>query len=408
MKQHFFRTALILGLVSAIGPFAVDMYLPALPSIGRSLGASLHAVQLSLTSFILMMSLTQLLYGPLSDIVGRKPPLYFGMTLFGLASIGCALAPNIAVLVGLRALQGVGAGAGVVIPRAVVRDLHTGPDAVRLMSSLMLVFSVSPILAPVTGSLVVLLAGWRGVFWVVAVAAALGLILAALQLEETRPAPQRLQSSWSSALAAYGRLLADRNFIGLVLIGAFGMSGFFIYLANSSFVIISHYGLSPTLYSFFFASNAAAFIGAAQFNHWLTGRFGLQAVISVAVSCFALTMATLCAVMLLGVDGLAVMSMLLFVGYCFLGLIVPNTTVLSLERHGPIAGTASALLGTLQMSIATGVMGLAGIFADGTPLPMIGGIAICALTALGLAKLVLGSPSGRGSGGESQQKSAPA
>ncbi|HMD72887.1 MAG TPA: multidrug effflux MFS transporter [Steroidobacteraceae bacterium] len=411
MRENFFRTALILGLVSAIGPFAVDMYLPALPSIGGNLGASLHAVQLSLMSFILMMSLTQLLYGPLSDIVGRKLPLYIGMSLFGLASIGCALAPNIAVLVGLRALQGVGAGAGVVIPRAVVRDLHTGPDAVRLMSLLMLVFSVSPILAPVTGSLVVLFAGWRGIFWVIAAAAALGLMLAASQLKETRPASQRLQSSWSSAFSAYGRLLRDRNFIGLVLIGAFGMSGFFIYLANSSFVIINYYGLSPTLYSFFFASNAAAFIGTAQFNHWLTGRFGLQAVIRVATAGFAATLLSLFAVMLAGVDRLAVMSIFLFVGYCFLGLIVPNATVLSLERHGPIAGTASALLGTLQMTVATSVMGLAGIFANGTPLPMIGGIAICALTAFGLAKLNLGPPPGRGDNTrrerESERQRAP-
>jgi len=404
MRANFFRTALILGLVSAIGPFAVDMYLPALPSIGNSLGASLHAVQLSLMSFILMMSLTQLLYGPLSDIVGRKPPLYFGMTLFGLASIGCALAPNIAVLIGLRALQGVGAGAGVVIPRAVVRDLHTGADAVRLMSLLMLVFSVSPILAPVSGSLVVLVAGWRGIFCVIAAAAALGLLLTASQLKETRPASERLQSSWSSALSAYGRLLADRNFIGLVLIGAFGMSGFFIYLANSSFVIINHYGLSPTLYSFFFASNAAAFIGAAQFNHWLTGRFGLHAVIRVAVAGFALAMLTLFSVMILGVDRLSVMAIFLFIGYCFLGLIVPNATVLSLERHGRIAGTASALLGTLQMTVATVVTAIAAIFANGTPLPMVGGIAACALLAFGMAQLILRRSSNGGPG----QKAASA
>jgi MFS transporter, DHA1 family, multidrug resistance protein len=406
MRENIFRTALVLGWVSAIGPFAVDMYLPALPSIGSNLGASLHSVQMSLMSFILMMSLTQLLYGPLSDIVGRKPPLYFGMSLFGLASIGCALAPNIAVLIGLRALQGVGAGAGVVIPRAVVRDLHSGPEAVRLMSLLMLVFSVSPILAPVSGSLVVMLAGWRGIFWVVAVAGALGLVVAASQLKETRPASQRRQSTWSSALSAYGRLLRDRKFIGAVLIGAFGMSGFFIYLANSSFVIIDYYGLSPTLYSFFFASNAAAFIATAQFNHGLTGRFGLQAVIRVATSGFALTLLVLFAVMLAGVDRLAVMSMFLFVGYCFLGLIVPNATVLSLERHGPIAGTASALLGTLQMTVATSVMGLAGIFANGTPLPMIGGIAMCALTAFGLARLNLGPPPDRGRERESERQRA--
>jgi len=404
MKDNFFRTALILGLISAIGPFAIDMYLPALPSIGNSLGASLHTVQMSLVSFILPMSLMQLFYGPLSDIVGRKPPLYFGITLFGLASVGCALAPNVGVLIALRALQGIGAGAGGVIPRAVVRDLHTGPDAVRLMSMLMLVFSVSPILAPVSGSLVVLLAGWRGIFWVIAAAAALGLLLAASQLKETRQAAEQRSSSWSSAISAYGRLLCDRSFIGVTLIGAFGMSGFFIYLANSSFVIIDHYGLSPTLYSFFFASNAAAFIGAAQFNHWLNLRFGLQTVIRVAVAGFAVVISSLLIVMLLGVDRLAVMSAFLFVGYCFLGLIVPNATVLALERHGPIAGTASALLGTLQMTVGTGVMAIAGIFANGKPLPMIGGIAICALTALSLSRIVLH----RGPGGEPPPNPLPA
>ena len=389
MKTRFVRTALILGLVSATGPFAIDMYLPALPSIGSSLGANLHAVQMSLMAFIIAMSVSQLFYGPLSDIVGRKKPIYFGMALFGVASVGCALAPNIEMLIAFRALEGIGACAGTVIPRAIVRDLHTGSDAVRLMSLLMLVFSVSPILAPVSGSLVVALWGWRGGFWVVAAAAALGLLLTATQLEETRLPADRTKSSWSSALADYGRLLTDRSFVGLCLIGAFGISAFFIYLANSSFVLINHYGLSPTVYSFFFACNAAAFIGAAQFNGRLTCRFGLGAVIRVAVHGFAAAMLLLYAVMLFGLDRLAVMAVLLFVGYSFLGLIVPNATVLSLEHHGAIAGTASALIGTLQMGIATAVMALAGVFANGKPLPMVAGIAACALSAFVLVKVVL-------------------
>ena len=391
MRTSVFRTALILGLVSAIGPFAIDMYLPALPSIGQSLGASLRLVQLSLIAFILGMSITQLFYGPLSDIIGRKKPLYIGITIFGLASIGCALAPSIQVLIAFRAIQGIGAGAGTVIPRAVVRDLHTGPAAVRLMSLLMLVFSVSPILAPLCGSLVVALAGWRGVFWTVATAAALGLVLTSTQLEETRPVAARRQSSWRSALLSYGHLLADRHFLGLSLIGAFGIASFFIYLANSSFVIINHYGLSPTLYSLFFASNAAAFIGTAQFNGWLTGRYGLHRVIRFAVHGFTLTMCSLFIVMALGVDRLFVMAVLLFIGYSFLGTIVPNASVLALEHHGEIAGTASALLGTLQMTVATAVMALAGIFANGTPLPMTGGIAACSLIAFALVKLMLGN-----------------
>ena len=148
MKTSFFGTALVLGLLSAIGPFAIDMYLPALPSIGQSLGASMGAVQASLMAFFISLGVGQIIYGPVSDMLGRKKPLYFGLVLFALGSVGCALAPDIETLVVLRFIQGLGACAGMVIPRAVVRDLHTGHDAARLMSLLMLVFSVSPILAP--------------------------------------------------------------------------------------------------------------------------------------------------------------------------------------------------------------------------------------------------------------------
>jgi DHA1 family bicyclomycin/chloramphenicol resistance-like MFS transporter len=387
MKATPFRTALVLGLLSAIGPFAIDMYLPALPSIGASLGASMNAVQLSLGAFILAMSLTQLFYGPWSDIVGRKRPLYFGIGLFGIASIGCAFAPSVGVLICFRVLQGIGAGAGSVIPRAIVRDLHTGPDAVRLMSLLMLVFSVSPILAPLTGSLVVSLSSWRGIFWVVAAAAALGLLLTALQLAETRPVAERRESSWASALSGYWFLLRDSSFVGLSLIGAFGIASFFIYLANSSFVVINYYGMSPTGYSFFFASNAAAFIGSSQANGWLTTRFGIGPVIRIAVIGFAAAMLALVAVMAAGYDRLFLMAGFLFVGYCFLGLVVPNSSVLSLERHGAIAGTASALLGTLQLTVATALMGLASLFSNGTPLPMVTGIAACALVCFLLTRI---------------------
>ncbi len=176
MNSNFLRTALVLGLLSAIGPFAIDMYLPALPSIGQSLGASTGAVQASLMAFFISLGIGQIIYGPVSDMVGRKPPLYFGLALFAVASVGCALAPDVETLVGLRFVQGLGACAGMVIPRAVVRDLHTGTDAARLMSLLMLVFSVSPILAPLAGSLLIESLGWRSVFWAVTVAGALGLV----------------------------------------------------------------------------------------------------------------------------------------------------------------------------------------------------------------------------------------
>lgn len=390
MKTDFFKTALILGLLSAIGPFAIDMYLPALPSIGQSLGASMPAVQASLMAFFISLGVGQLVYGPLSDMVGRKAPLYFGLVLFGAGSVGCALAPDIQTLVVLRFIQGLGASAGMVIPRAVVRDLHTGHDAARLMSLLMLVFSVSPILAPLAGSFLIESLGWRAVFWAVTAAAVLGLVLMATSLRETRPAAERANSSVSSALQGYGVLLRDRHFLGLVFIGAFGISSFFAYLANSSFVLIDHYGLSPRQYSIAFAANAAAFIGASQFTGKLTGRFGLAPVVKVAVTGYAAVMVSLLAVNLLGLNQLPVLLAMLFVGYGFLGLVVPTTTVLALDNHGRIAGTASALMGTLQFVTGAIVMATVGLFVDGTARPMVVGIAVCAVVSFALAWITLG------------------
>jgi len=390
MNTSFFRTALVLGLLSAVGPFAIDMYLPALPSIGQSLGASVGAVQASLMAFFISLGIGQIVYGPISDMVGRKPPLYFGLLLFTVASVGCALAPDIQTLVVLRFIQGLGACAGMVVPRAVVRDLHTGHDAARLMSLLMLVFSVSPILAPLAGSLLIESLGWRSVFWAVTVAGVLGLVLLATSLPETRPPEQRVDSSVGSALAAYSVLLRDRHFMGLVFIGAFGISSFFVYLANSSFVLIDHYGLTPREYSIAFAANAASFIGVSQFTGRLSGRFGLVPVVKVAVAGYAAVMALLLALNLLGMDQLVVMLPLMFIGYGFLGLVVPTTAVLALDDHGAIAGTASALMGTLQFVTGAMMMALIGLWVDGSARPMVIGIAACALVAFALTRGTLG------------------
>ena len=390
MKTSFFGTALVLGLLSAIGPFAIDMYLPALPSIGQSLGASMGAVQASLMAFFIALGIGQIIYGPVSDMVGRKPPLYFGLVLFAVASVGCALAPDIHTLVVLRFIQGLGACAGMVVPRAVVRDLHTGHDAARLMSLLMLVFSVSPILAPLAGSVLIETVGWRSVFWAVMVAGVLGIVLLATSLPETRPAEERVNSSVGSALAAYGVLLRDRHFLGLVFIGAFGISSFFAYLANSSFVLIDHYGLTPRQYSIAFAANAASFIGISQFTGKLSARFGLVRLVKFAVVGYAAMMTLLLAINLAGVERLDVMIGMLFVGYGFLGLVVPTTAVLALEEHGSIAGTASALMGTLQFVTGAVVMALTGLFVDGSARPMVAGIAGSAIVALVLARLTLG------------------
>ena len=392
MNSHFFKTALVLGLLSAIGPFAIDMYLPALPSIGQSLGASMTAVQASLMAFFISLAVGQIIYGPLSDMYGRKPPLYFGLALFAASSVGCALAPDVQTLIVLRFIQGLGASAGMVIPRAVVRDLHTGHDAARLMALLMLVFSVSPILAPLAGSLLIESAGWRSVFWAVTAAAMAGLVLLATSLKETRPASLRVDSSVGSALQGYGILLRNRRFMGLVFIGAFGISGFFAYLANSSFILIDHYGLTPRHYSIAFAANAASFIGVSQLTGRLSARFGLVPVIKTAVVGFAVVMLLLLTVNLLGFTRLDLMLAMLFVGYGFLGLVLPATAVLALDDHGEIAGTASALMGTLQFLTGAVVMAVLGLFVDGSARPMVAGIAACALAALIMSWITLGSP----------------
>jgi len=385
MKTNFYRTALVLGLISAIGPFAIDMYLPALPSIGHSLGASIGAVQASLMSFFIALALGQLVYGPASDMLGRKPPLYFSLTLFVLGSVGCALAPDIQTLVALRFVQGLGASAGMVICRAIVRDLHTGVDAARLMSLLMLVFSVAPILAPLAGSLLIEWSSWRSVFWAVMLIAVAALVVMATSLAETRPAADRQGSTVSSAVRAYGVLLRDRHFLGLVFIGAFGMASFFSFLANAPFVMINHFGLTPRQFSLAFAINAASFIGVSQFTGKVAARFGLVRMVTFSVTGYAVVMSLLLLQNLLGHDRLDVLIVMMLIGFGFLGLVVPATSVLALETHGAIAGTASALMGTLQLASGAVVMAVVSQFVDGSPLPMIAGIAGSALVALTIA-----------------------
>jgi len=389
MNSRFFGAALILGLLSAIGPFAIDMYLPALPTIREALGTDVDTAQMSLMAFFAAVGVGQLVYGPVSDMLGRKAPIYFGLVVFALGSIGCALASDIHTLIAFRFVQGLGACAGMVIPRAIVRDMHTGHDAARLMSLLMLVFSVSPILAPLTGSLVIRLASWRGIFWTVAGAAVLGLVLAATALKETRPREARVDSNLRTALGAYGTLLRDRHYLGLVFICSFGVASFFAYLANSSFVLIDHYGLSPTLYGLAFSVNAVSFIGAAQFTGKLGARYGLARLVRTAVVGYSVVMVTLLLLNVAGVDNLGVMMALLFVGYGFLGLVMPSSAVLALEDHGKIAGTASALLGTIQFATGACVIGVVGRFLDGTARPMLAGIAACSVIALVLAQVTL-------------------
>ena len=381
----FVRMAVVLGLITAVGPFAIDMYLPALPSIGSALHASPALVQMTLTVFFITLGVCQLVYGPLADIVGRKPPIYAGLAIFTLGSVGCAFASGIGSLIFFRMLQSLGACAGMVVPRAVVRDLHTGHDATRLMSLLMLVVSISPILAPLTGSAIIAGFGWRGVFWALTLAAAIAAILALTQLPETLAEHHRADSSWRGAFSGYLRLMTDPFFLGLTLVGAFGVSSFFVYLANASFVIIGHYGLSPTVFSLCFALNAASFFGFSQLTARLSARYGLAAVIRNASVGFALSMIGATLVFALGSDSLPLMMAFLFIGYGFLGLVLPPSAVLSLEEYGNIAGTASALMGALQFVVGAAIMAVSAVFTGGHPKPMVYAIAACAVVTLLLA-----------------------
>jgi len=389
MNSQIFRAAVVLGLLSLIGPVAIDMYLPALPSLGDDLGATTSQVQLSLMAFMAAIAVCQLFYGPVSDMVGRKPPLYFGIALFLVGAVGCAFAPTIEWLIAFRFIQGVGACASMALPRAIVRDNYTGADAAQLMSLLMLVFSISPILAPLSGSVILQFGDWRLTFWVMTAVGVLVLLLAIFGLKETRPASARVESGVGSALRGYRTLLGDWNFLGLSAIGAFGIGSFMGFLGNSSFVFIEHYGLNPTLYSLAFSVNAVGFFAASQSTGYLVKRYGLNRVVRVAVRGFAISMGVLFAIFAVGIDSMWALSTLMFVAFAFLGLVIPTTAVLGMEEHGAIAGTASALMGTIQMITGAVVMGIVGAFFDGTAMPMVAGFAACAAIVFVLTELTI-------------------
>jgi DHA1 family bicyclomycin/chloramphenicol resistance-like MFS transporter len=390
---RFAKNALVLGLLSAVGPFAIDMYLPALPMLARDLGTSPATAQQTLTAFFVAFGVCQLIYGPWSDAAGRKRPLFFGIALFALASVGCFFAHHIGALLAFRALEGVGAASAAVIPRAIIRDLHTGHEATRLMSLVMLVFSVSPILAPLVGSAIIVPFGWRAVFAAVALLSILAMVLLATTLPETRPPEERTSSSPLATLRDFGTVFVDARFIGLTLTGAFGMASFFVFLAGSPFLYITHFGLTSIEYSLGFSVNAIGFIGTSQFAANLGRRFGIVRTIIVASVLFAISACVLAGLVFMGAGSLPLLIVMFFITFAFLGLVVPTTMVLALESYGRIAGIAAALGGTLQMIVGGLIIALTGVVMNGTPWPIVMMIAGCAIAALVacLATLVLGA-----------------
>lgn len=388
MTASILRPALVLGLLSCIGPFAIDMYLPAMPEIGQDLGVSVQAMQATITAYFIAFGLAQLVYGPWADQAGRKAPLYAGIAVFVLGSVICTFAPTIGWLMAGRAVQGLGGAALMVVPRAIIRDLHTGPEATRLMAAVMLVISVSPMLAPLAGSGIMAVADWRWIFGALLLASVGSLAILALAQPETLSPSDRRRFDLAATRAGAARLLGDRSFMALTFLGGFGMASFFVFIASAAFVYTGTFGLSPTGFSLAFAVNAVGFFAASQFAGALGARYGARAVMALAAAGFAAFTVVLFGLGLAGLVTLWVCMAGLFCANACLGLIIPTAMVMALDDHGDIAGLASSLGGTLQM-LAGGVMIAAvGPFFDGTVVPMLGAIALCGVLAFALSRLV--------------------
>jgi DHA1 family bicyclomycin/chloramphenicol resistance-like MFS transporter len=384
------RAALVLGLLSAVGPLAIDMYLPAMPAIAAALGAGVSSVQLTLTAFFVAFGLAQLFYGPWADQMGRKVPLYVGIGIFIAASIGCAMAPTIGWLVAFRVLQGAGGAVLMVVPRAIIRDMHTGTQATKLLALVMLVISVSPMLAPLAGSGLIAIGDWRLIFWVLCLAAALSLILTATALPETLSPRDRVPVNLRNLGRGCKTLIRDPIFMGLTFIGGFGFASFMVFIASAAFVYSGQFGLSPTEFSLAFAVNAVGFFAASQAAGPLGENFGILPVMRWAVIGFAGFSIALFVVGLFGFATLPVVIIGLFFSNACLGFVIPTTMVMALDPHGKIAGLASSLGGTLQMVTGGIIVAITGLFFDGTAVPMIGAIALCATLALMIALRTLG------------------
>ena len=389
MHPSLFRSAVVLGLLGAIGPFGIDMYLPALPTIAQDLHASVAAVQGTLMAYFLAFGVAQLVWGPWADQAGRRRPLVVGVVLFLVASAGCWLAPGIVSLTVFRALQGLGAAVVMVVPRAIIRDMHTGPAATRMMAMIMLVISVSPMLAPLAGSGLIAVATWRAIFLVLGLAALASLALIATSLPETLPAARRRPVHLRGLMASARVLFTDPTFMALTFLGGFGMASFFVFIASASFVYTDQFGLTPTGFSLAFALNAVGFFAASQMAASLGERFGIPAVIRAGTAGFALFALLLLVLALTGLASLWVTVACLFLANACLGVVIPTTMVLALDEHGEIAGLASSLGGTLQMLAGGLMIALSQPFFDGTVTPMAGAIAVCALIALALSRLAV-------------------
>ncbi|KAF2392598.1 MULTISPECIES: multidrug effflux MFS transporter [Pseudomonas] len=381
-----FRTILILGALTAFGPLAIDFYLPAFPAIAQSFGTDEKHVQMTLAAYFLGLSIGQLLYGPVADRFGRRIPLLTGVGLFTVASLACAFAPNLEWLMGARFIQALGGCAGMVISRAVVSDKCDAVGSAKVFSQLMLVMGLAPILAPMLGGLLVNTTGWQSIFLVLTGFSALAALAVALGLPESLPDYVPRQPL-KGALRQYGRLLADPVYLGHALTGGLAVAGMFAYISGSPFVFIKLYGVPAEHFGWLFGTNAAGFILVAQVNARLLAKRGPAFLLVRTVWIYLGAGLTLLAVSALHTEQLWPLLIPLFVCIASLGCILPNASACAMNGQGARAGSASALLGCLQFSIAAGASALVGVLHDGSAMPMAMVISLCGILVVSAAML---------------------
>ncbi|MFC0097882.1 multidrug effflux MFS transporter [Micromonospora marina] len=373
----------LLGTLTAIGPLSLDMYLPAFPAMTRDLGADQAGIQLSLTTCLIGLALGQLVTGPLSDRWGRRRPALVGVVAYTVLALACAAAPNAPLLAAVRFAQGVAGGMGVVVARAVVRDLYSGRDAAKYFSRLTLVFGVAPVAAPSVGSLVLRFGSWRAVFVTLAVIGVVLAVAVALRLPETLPPQRRSTGGLGATVRTMRSLLADRVYLGYALTQGFAFAGLFAYISGSSFVFQDVFGVSAAVFSVIFGVNALALVAVGQANARLLDRSTPRRLLVTTLVAGLVTAVGVLTGALAG--SLAVTAVALFAFVGSLGMVMPNSTALALDAHARHAGTAAALMGGLQSVVGALAAPLVGLGGEGSALPMavvLAGAAFLSLTAV--------------------------
>ena len=375
--RYFPPWLILLGALTALGPLSIDMYLPSFPAIAHSLAATPGSVQLTLASFFIGLAIGQAIYGPFSDRFGRKPPLYFGLVIYILATVGCIFATDINQLIALRFLQALGGCAGMVISRAVVRDRCTIQEMARAFSTLMLIMGLAPILAPILGGWVVTTMGWRAIFGIQMLFALGCLINVHFFFKESHNTEHSQALELGKVLKGYARLLGDKAFMRHTLTGSLIMGAFFGYIAGSPFIIIELFGVPAEHFGWVFGANAAGFIISSQFNARALKNHSTASLLRRAIWFPAISGLSLFLLQITGLLSFPLLLAGLFVFIASMGFITPNTSAMALQNHGKNAGLASALLGTLQFGCATLAGLLMGLWHDNSPLPLMTLMAVC-------------------------------